>query len=72
MRTSFDLEFEATDFYEAQAIAINYAADFLKLDVVGITDKISVEFKVKNLENSDKFMVTSHIQVKAGISLNSI
>ena len=72
MRTTFELEFEASDFYESQAIALNQAADFLKIDVTEISEKLSVEFKVKNLDTAEKFKVTAHIQVKTGISLNSL
>jgi hypothetical protein len=72
VRTSFELEFEASDFYESQAIALNQAADFLKLDVTEVSEKLSIEFKVKNSDTEDKFKVTAHIQVKTGISLNSI
>jgi hypothetical protein len=72
MRTSFELEFESSDFYESQAIALNQAADFLKIDVTEVEDKLSIELKVKNSETVDKFKVTAHIQVKSGISLNSI
>jgi hypothetical protein len=72
MRTSFELEFEASDFYESQAIALNYVANYLKLDVTEVSEKLSVELKVKNSESTDKFKVTAHIQVKTGISLNSI
>ena len=72
MRTTFELEFESADLYESQAIALNKAADFLKIDVTEISDKLSIEFKVKNSESSDKFKVVAHIQVKTGISLNSI
>ena len=72
MRTSFELEFESSDLYESQAIALNKAADFLKLDVTEISEKLSIEFKVKNSDTEDKFKVTAHIQVKTGISLNSI
>jgi hypothetical protein len=72
MRTSFELEFESSDFYESQAIALNQAADFLKIDVTEIEDKLSIELRVKNSDTIDRFKVTAHIQVKTGISLNSI
>jgi hypothetical protein len=72
MRTSFELEFEASDFYESQAIALNYAADYLKVDVTEVSERLSIEFKVKNSETLKKFKVTAHIQVKTGISLNPI
>jgi len=72
MRTTFELEFEASDLYESQAVALNQAADFLKIDVTEVSEKLSIEFKVKNSETKDKFKVTAHIQVKIGISLNSL
>jgi hypothetical protein len=72
MRTTFELEFEASDLYESQAEALNQAADFLKIDVTEVSEKLSIEFKVKNSETKDKFKVTAHIQVKTGISLNSL
>jgi hypothetical protein len=64
MRTSFELEFEATDYNDARTSALSIIGEFLKIDPLDVEDKVSVELKVKENPENPTFLVTAHGQVK--------
>jgi|688.fasta_scaffold1020150_2 hypothetical protein len=64
MRTSFELEYEVDDYYEAQLEASMKIAKFLKITVPEVDDKVSIELKVKDAETEGKYLVTAHAQLK--------
>jgi hypothetical protein len=64
MRTSFELEFESTDYDDARAAALSRIGEFLKIDSLDVEDKVSVELKVKEHPENTTFLVTAHGQVK--------
>ena len=64
MRTSFELEYEVDDYYEAQTEATLKIAKFLKINATEVDDKVSIELKVKDAVTDGKYLVTAHAQLK--------